>query len=1184
MKRRKVAHQESGVISVVTSMLGRAKCGDDAGIVEESIDDFGVDAGLSVAAEGLRSCLPAPLETSAVLDTPLGSDEQRDLASATTARFAEAGVPQTHATGVMKAVTVTEARSVETDAVVDFEGGLVLDRVSEPRYQEDRTCRPLDMRSNTNIVIPTGFASGRGRQLRLETNAALERVARLFDEPAGDTDEHRLVANSERPTTTIPTGFASGCGRQLELETNAALERVARLFTDQNDDLSLSENSGRCHREDGDAVVANATPRCNLSSRLCASPFREAEGHGSSKHEPSDLVNSPAVVHGSGCNTGGSRNSLPEEPRIRRMNDANFVGASVRRIGALKTRSASYREPSKDCTAVHAERKRFRDALPRQLLAHHQPAGCSSTNSRACQIQRMDGVTLHSGNVAGDGTPSARALRNRSDTNSSSARCWSPTDVPRRFPRPPPIPKPDTRPESLVREAFSPWEALRFRFRASRNDSNALLAMLEKHHIAHSPDDPWFRFAAKIRECSDTINALETFRLFCPETKELELQDPQSADALWRVSALDLEPTAATNGRDEVVGSVAWFRRHWCVTVYELSLLELVAPHAWHGKVLTFWRVLFRLVRSFWRCIRCVERRRSFSLFDAITRSPHSFKYLPPTELLLIATDGFEAGAPAEPLCVLLSDGHALMRATCAGPRDAWLHRLSPYAGQRDRQRNGLPIRSPASVLTSLWEKAGRIYIAGARVVPSANTVTRSVAQPRRSSNTDTQSMTLVLSLNNVHPLPLLHGVLQSSLPVDLALHRSLGRARHAFRSISLPQTHLEGGPVPALDVILHRVYPLRFLVEQHCRETPTKGDTRNEPSRCVWSASYTSQYIERMHGAPQDVWRARIPAWTRQLESMTPKGADVSQRTHGDAGDTHVPSLPTETHPREETLSLNDPSFSISSKLRTLLTLLVRDRTDQACAQVQLWACTEDLACLLRRQYEGWLIRLRYVAPVPGRHGVWRTMTPVQFGVNLVPLGDHIGCACWIHWPRQQLRVSALATLSPGDEFDAAASLRLLHVGALRGADSRHAVRYVYAADDPDGPLLVITLRHEDAECPPQCLQLGRQRPYISGATRSDPYPLIQFEQCRYRYYDAALDAHVVDGTTYTSWRQGASSVAGHEEQGAFDEIAAVAACIAHGETLGEPFSRCRKRRHARVAAWMVSMPTRSRHESDAR
>jgi hypothetical protein len=1177
----------------------------DAGFRGEPIDDgTGDSVGLLEIGRvpdpestpfGKRPVGPvAALETSIVLDTPLGGDAALDSDSAFHEPAGANGVRHEFDGSRLQGAALTKETEFDLRFIADSREVCIQKNLYTLHCENEEDFQDKSQRSNALRAIPTGFASGCGRQLNLATNEALERAAQLLCDPTTEKISDRGPGLETIQPASIPTGFASGCGRQLNLATNEALERAAQLLVDENEDPSLSRGSST-HKTSAKATSAEATPPCISVSRSYA-PLLGARSHAgrcSSGHRNPQTMKHQHATGMITCTSQSARiqriDSLCESSSrgagICDRSDTSCHPSPVRGALTLDPRHPPQYERDKAQIASHFGQKRPQAAeLPR---IHHKYTKHSNSSAATAEAERIHPMALQREGASRTEAPGAASISARHDANPHSTQSWTPNSVPRWFPRPPPVPTSESRRRSLVIEPFPPWEALCFRFRASRNDSHALIASVRSNRLNHSVDDLWSRFSSRMRSHSDIIGAWEVFQLFCPETATLELDQPTQTDNFWSLTASDLEPAYTRPESRKTVGSMSWFRRYWCLIVYKLALVELAAPRAWHGRVLTFWNVLFQLVWCFWHCHRRAALHRSESFFNAIARSPHAFKYLPPTELLVVALHRSEQDTPAERLRILLCDGHALVWAICDGPRDAWLERLRLCSCHHRCERRGPRTQSASCLQKTPEGKAGRLYVAGARV-DLAGDLDGQPSACLLPSKFETPRVSLVLSLNNSHVLPLLYGTLQSKQPMSLAMYRSLGRVRHAFRSVTLSQAHHEGGPVPALDVVLHRVYPLRFLVEQQQEpqtDVPTANSRSDAPSEsgwCVWSASSTAAYIEHLQQAQREIWPVHASAWTRQQVPMAGIRADVSPYTHlvKSGANTHDASL-TETRLREHFPSSGTLAVSASPFRGTLLTLVVSDRTGEVRALVQLRACSHDMAQLLRQQYEGRLIRLRYVGPVAARCGLWRLLGSAQLGVNLLPLSDHAANRVrsltssrnWIHWPRQQLRVSALATLATGDEFDAAPGLRLLHLGIPRRTVARQAIRYVYAADDPDGPLLIVALRHEDAEFIPRCLHLGHQRPYCSGVHTIDPYPLIHFEQCRYRHYDAAVDAHVVDGTVHTTWSQRFLPTGAFAESVEFAEIAAVAARIAQGHALGEPFIHCRQRRSARIATHFASV-----------
>jgi len=1129
------------------------------------------------------------LETSAIFDTPLGDKERYgagcaalSLVHAPNASPGRARIDD-KATGTCPAnekLLRVFTRSTEATGV---------ERVGDLQHMGTRA-EAMNF-DKAKSAMRTGFSTGHGQQLRVASSASLARVARLFHEdPAPGGADKDARAASHRATAAA-TGFSTGHGQQLQVASSASLARVARLFSEE------AENRPPVACDASPFSEIKSIEDCHIRqefahSRAFPCEFRNQDASSMSidcgmnepqvaHMGPSSCVNAYAAPS-KRCIWHASNSNLPRKRPPCSMDNSKRAGNINDQDNGISVCHA--RPPFADVTSVEAPARPLSSRARRFTPPSKAEAPMTSIHRSKTGTDAHgagDAPEIQSLPVCPEHDPKTGAHAAFRGDAARRTGYWSPALVPKCFPRPPCDIDLEHPSEHAIRAAFAPWESIRFRFKCSRNDADALITKLESLHATGRDDTATERLVTKLRAQGAVLDAWDFFCFFCVDDTVQEIPKPDPTDTFWLVSQQDFEPTVNASQVVNRVGSLAWFRRYWCLVIYEMSLIELAVPQALFGRVLTVWQVLYQLIGRFWRCHRRMEQQRSSSIFEAIARAPDAFSYLPPVRLLLVPGYDCETSIETEHVCLLLCDGHYLVFAKGTQPVEAWLHHLRVFAAtERALQyRPHIGYRS-VSAPHRLWTRAGCLHIGAARVECSAAASHHASRRSIRTAAAQIERISLTLSLNSVHPAPLFQKQRWSMKRIGDSVHQAIGRVQSAFMAVTLPQTDPLGGTVPALDVVLHRVHPLRFVAEtlhhhQQQRQldkngayvSPRQPGTLPGKPRYLLSATYTAQIVAdaehgQLHACPVPIF-----SWSPDAAPRTPGAWSACGHPEHLESDACTDAVHASGHVDK-----------FPPKIGSLLTLGVADPLGKHLAKVEVWDCPLDLAQLLRTKYEGSLVRLCCVVPVSAQPGVWRLLGSAKFGVNIVPLetDGKLGARVftrrvYVHWPRQRIRVSGLETLTPFDTFDAAPGLRLLYVGALRGGDIRQAQRYAYAADDPDGPLLVIRLRYEDAVHPPRCLALDSRSSNGTDARISPVYPLIHFEHCQYRCYESALDAHVVDATPYTTWHASPENDADAcAACVAFEDIACIASRIAHGQALGHLLRRCRERRRARVKAWI--------------
>ena len=336
-------------------------------------------------------------------------------------------------------------------------------------------------------------------------------------------------------------------------------------------------------------------------------------------------------------------------------------------------------------------------------------------------------------------------------------------------------------------------------------------------------------------------------------------------------------------------------------------------------------------------------------------------------------------------------------------------------------------------------------------------------AQLRRPSEaTDDAEPHLAVSLNGCRLLPFVTRQARGETP----WLRCLGRVRHAMLLTPLSHAVPNGGLVGAIHALLQRVYPLHLL----------EFVNDAEPQRTGRAAARVQVY---------DVEQAQ-----RRRQQRPPQTPDRGSRVTGaamNADDDDPLRVPDWAAAPSECAYVPACSVRIS------------DRSGTQYAWVRISRCDEESVRQLQR-LEGQTVQLRALLPDAKRSGVYRLVGGLRYGANVrrADTTSFGGRGCF--WPRQTPAFRSLPSLSAGKEFDANDQAVAVHVGSVRRGGTPDASRFVYLADQSDGPLLAVELHGVDAEHLPAAL-----RPLATPSASATGTP-VHFVNAAFVRYDAVL------------------------------------------------------------------------------
>ncbi|GJQ11713.1 hypothetical protein GpartN1_g3504.t1 [Galdieria partita] len=227
------------------------------------------------------------------------------------------------------------------------------------------------------------------------------------------------------------------------------------------------------------------------------------------------------------------------------------------------------------------------------------------------------------------------------------------------------------------------------------------------------------------------------------------------------------------------------------------------------------------------------------------------------------------------------------------------------------------------------------------------------------------------------------------------------------------------GGQIPCIEVVIERSFPVRFVESELLDESKTRKVFRNE----------------------EDEERIAMR-----------RNEDISIRLD-------------EIFKKEENSSvqmINPLVVESERDVSRMTEILVVDRRGKRRAYVTFWRPTDNALEMLRN--EGYVIRLYGVIPskrlveTEMLHLAVPSKMPIQV-CSTEPLGTF-----WI--PRYSLSISAIASLSSGEEFDCC------FVMLLMGELQYGRTRFIYLMQTVDGPVTAVKLFNEQAENVPSVIK----------------------------------------------------------------------------------------------------------------